>query len=155
MPRRRVTDDDDDDDDYRGTQTQTQASQATQSSSTALTAAEVDKKAKEVVKYLLLMDVKKVPIKRADISKNVMKEAGRQLNSVLDRATKELKDVFGLHLVEVDKKTRSYALVSELDHEARASHHVSDRDLDKIALLMPILGERGMRLFFRIAFYED
>ena len=88
MPRRRVVEDDDDDDgDYRGgTQTQSQAAPATQS--TALTPSEVNKKAKEVVKYLLLMDVKKVPVKRADIAKNVMKDHARSLNAVLERATK-------------------------------------------------------------------
>ena len=89
MPRRRVVEDDDDDDDYRGG-TQSQAASATQSGtqSAALTPSEINKKAKEVVKYLLLMDVKKVPVKRADIAKNVMKENARSLNTVLEKATK-------------------------------------------------------------------
>ena len=140
MPRRRVVEDDDDDDaDYRATQTQ--ASQQTQSSSTALTAAEIDKKAKEVVKYLLLMEVKKVAVRKSDISKHVMKENGRQINTVLDKATKELRDVFGLRLAQVDRKSKTYALVSELDSEARAAHCSTERDLEKMALLMPILGE--------------
>jgi len=139
MPRRRVVEDDDDDDaDYRATQTQ--ASQQTQSSSTALTAAEIDKKAKEVVKYLLLMEVKKVAVRKSDISKHVMKENGRQINTVLDKATKELRDVFGLRLAQVDRKSKTYALVSELDSEARAAHCSTERDLEKMALLMPILG---------------
>lgn len=139
MPRRRVVEDDDDDDaDYRGTQTQ--ASQPTQSTTTSLTAAELEKKAKEVVKYLLLMEVKKVAVRKSDISKHVMKENGRQINAVLDKATKELHDVFGLSLVQVDRKTKTYALVSELDPEARAAHRYTERDLEKMALLMPILG---------------
>ena len=89
MPRRRVVEDDDYDDDYRGG-TQSQATPATQSGtqSAALTPSEINKKAKEVVKYLLLMDVKKVPVKRADIAKNVMKENARSLNTVLEKATK-------------------------------------------------------------------
>ena len=89
MPRRRVVEDDDDDDDYRGG-TQSQAAPAIQSGtqSAALTPSEINKKAKEVVKYLLLMDVKKVPVKRADIAKNVMKENARSLNTVLEKATK-------------------------------------------------------------------
>ena len=141
MPRRRVVEDDDDDDaDYRGTQTQ--ATQQTQSTTTTtLTAAELEKKAKEVVKYLLLMEVKKVAVRKSDISKHVMKENGRQINAVLDKATQELHDVFGLSLVQVDRKTKTYALVSELDPEARAAHRYTERDLEKMALLMPILGE--------------
>jgi len=141
MPRRRVVEDDDDDDDYRGG-TQSQAAPATQSGtqSAALTPSEVNKKAKEVVKYLLLVDVKKVPVKRADIAKNVMKENARSLNTVLEKATKELKDVFGFDLIEVDKKSKTYLLVSELDADARTLHYRNERDLEKMALVMPILG---------------
>ena len=77
MPRRRVVEDDDDDgdDDYRAPATQAAATQATQSQT--LTASEVDKKAKEVIKYLLLTHVKNIPIKRADITKNVIKDGAK------------------------------------------------------------------------------
>ena len=79
MPRPRVVredDDDDGDDDYRAPASQAPAaSQATQSN--ALTQSEIDKKAKEVIKYLLLTNVKNVPVKRIDITKNVIKDGSK------------------------------------------------------------------------------
>ena len=155
MPRRRVIEDDDDDEndaDYRGSQAAPSASQATTTAtqSTALTASEIDKKTKDVIKYLLLMDVKKVPIKRIDINKNVIKEGSRSFNAIMDKAKRELKAVFGLDLLEIDKKNKVYVLVSELDQEARAMHLLADRDLEKLALLMPILGERRMTMRMRM-----
>ena len=53
----------------------------------------------------------------------------------------ELKDVFGFDLIEVDKKSKTYLLVSELDADARALHYRNERDLEKMALIMPILGK--------------
>lgn len=141
MPRRRVVEDEDDgDDDYRGPATQAPAaSQATQSS--ALTSSEVNKKAKEVIKYLLLMNVKNVPVKRVDITKNVIKEGSRGYGAVLEKAKKELKDVFGFDLVEIDNKSgKSYVLVTDLDDSARSLHHFDDKELEKMAVIMPILG---------------
>jgi len=135
MPRRRVAEDDDDVD-FNGTQTQNQ----TQTQSTTLTPSEIDKKAKEVVKYLMLQDCKKVPIKRVDINKNVIKEGSRQFGTIIEKASKELKKVFGIDLVEVDKKNKVYILVSGLSEAARDSHLHSDRELEKMAILMPILG---------------
>jgi len=141
MPRRRVVEDDDDgDDDYRAPASQAPAaSQATQSS--ALTHAEVDKKAKEVIKYLLLTNVKNVPIKRNDLTKNVIKEGSRSFSAIIEKAKKELKNVFGLDLVEIDGKSgKTYLLVSELDEEARLLQEVKNTELEKMALIMPILG---------------
>ena len=150
MPRRRVIEDEDDDEndaDYRGssaasqaTPSASQATQSTQSGAGALTPSEIDKKAKDVIKYLLLMDVKKAPIKRIDINKNVIKEGSRHFNAVMEKAKRELKAVFGLDLVEIDKKNKVYVLVTELDKEARKMHQLADRDLEKMALLLPILG---------------
>jgi len=141
MPRRRVVEDDDDDgdDDYRAPATQAAATQATQSQT--LTASEVDKKAKEVIKYLLLTHVKNIPIKRADITKNVIKDGAKGYSAILTKAKNELQSVFGFELVEIDNKSgKTYLLISELDNDARALHDVNGKELEKMALIMPILG---------------
>ncbi|MEE6505751.1 hypothetical protein FKM82_005645 [Ascaphus truei] len=66
---------------------------------------QVNLKVSEVVQYLLVRDQKKLPIKRADIVKNVVKEYKDVYPEILIRAKKILQQVFGFQLEEIDTKT--------------------------------------------------
>lgn len=56
----------------------------------------------DIVRYLLSADQRKLPIKRADITKNVVKENGRAFSSLMAQAAEKLRSVFGIELVEIE-----------------------------------------------------
>ncbi|KAM9112665.1 non-structural maintenance of chromosomes element 3 homolog isoform 2-T2 [Pangshura tecta] len=68
----------------------------------------------ELVQYLLVKDQKKIPIKRADILKNVIKDYRGIYSEIIKRAGRTLQQVFGLQLMEIDPKHHIYILVSNL-----------------------------------------
>ncbi|XP_042702633.1 non-structural maintenance of chromosomes element 3 homolog isoform X1 [Chrysemys picta bellii] len=68
----------------------------------------------ELVQYLLVKDQKKIPIKRADILKNVIKDYRGVYSEIIKRAGRTLQQVFGLQLMEIDPKHHTYILVSIL-----------------------------------------
>ncbi|MGH0124646.1 UNVERIFIED_CONTAM: hypothetical protein FKN15_036719 [Acipenser sinensis] len=108
-----------------------------------LTPAQVDRKMAEVVQFILIKDQKKVPIKRADIVKHVVKEYKNIYNEIMKRVCKTFEQVFGLKLVEIDVKHHCYILVNKLEH-------VEDDNLSlggspKTGLLLVILGIIFMR----------
>lgn len=99
---------------------------------------ELNRKASELVRYLLFMDRKKYPIKRADISKNVLKEHAKAFNQVFERAKKDLQKVFGIDVVEIEVgKSKGYILINE----SIAQGNLIDwgDDLPKIGLLLVVL----------------
>lgn len=99
---------------------------------------ELNRKASELVRYLLFMDRKKYPIKRADITKNVLKEHGKAFNQVFERAKKDLQKVFGIDVVEIEVgKSKGYILINE----SIAQGNLIDwgDDLPKIGLLLVVL----------------
>ena len=80
------------------------------------------------------MDRKKYPIKRADITKNVLKEHAKAFNQVFERA----KKVFGIDVVEIEVgKSKGYILINE----SIAHGNLIDwgDDLPKIGLLLVVL----------------
>ncbi|XP_073177653.1 non-structural maintenance of chromosomes element 3 homolog isoform X1 [Lepidochelys kempii] len=98
--------------DYALTQTQT-ASQV-QRNLERFSGAQVDQKVSELVQFLLIKDQKKIPIRRADILKNVIKDYKEVYCEIINRASRTLQQVFGLQLVEIDTKHHIYILVSNL-----------------------------------------
>ncbi|KPP70596.1 melanoma-associated antigen G1-like [Scleropages formosus] len=84
-----------------------------------LTPAQVDRKVAEVVQFILIKDQKKVPIKRADIVKNVIKEYKNIYPEIIKRANMKFEKVFGFQLVEVDPKNHAYILVNKLEQNPR------------------------------------
>ncbi|XP_064161241.1 necdin-like 2 [Anguilla rostrata] len=80
-----------------------------------LTPAQVDQKMAEVVQFILIKDQKKIPIKRADIVKHVMKEYRNIYSEVMKRVTKTFERVFGLTLLEIDTKNHLYILINKLE----------------------------------------
>ncbi|KAK2185794.1 hypothetical protein NP493_222g02010 [Ridgeia piscesae] len=94
----------------------------------------------DLVQYLLIMDQKKIPIKKLDINKYVLKEHSRAFNMFFRRAKTTLKEVFGINLIELDAKQKSYILVNILENDDDRAHLVwPPEDNAKMGLLMVIL----------------
>ncbi|XP_042885391.1 non-structural maintenance of chromosomes element 3 homolog [Penaeus japonicus] len=60
--------------------------------------------ASNVCNYLLVSDCKKIPAKRADIVKSVLKEHSRHFKEVMAEANQILERVYGYKVVELEKK---------------------------------------------------
>ncbi|NXW52754.1 NSE3 protein, partial [Nyctiprogne leucopyga] len=99
---------------------------------------QVNQKVSELVQFLLVKDQKKIPIKRVDILKKVIREYKDVYSEIVNRAGRTLQQVFGLQLVEIDTKHHIYILTSDLP---RAEGEIMHRDNQtaKLGLLMVIL----------------
>ncbi|XP_028923571.1 non-structural maintenance of chromosomes element 3 homolog isoform X2 [Ornithorhynchus anatinus] len=100
--------------------------------------AQVDQKVNELVQYLLVKDQKKLPIKRADILRNVIKEYKGVSSEIVKGAGQVLEKVFGLHLKEIDQKNHVYIIVNMLERLEGDNMRVDDNTA-KMGLLMVIL----------------
>ncbi|XP_067880367.1 necdin-like 2 [Heterodontus francisci] len=103
-----------------------------------LTPAAVDRKVSEVVQYILIMEQKKVPVKRKDIIKHVLKDYRSIYTEIMKRTTRTFHQVFGLDLVEIDPKTHAYILVNKLERVEGDNMNWGDA-APKMGLLMVIL----------------
>ncbi|KAM9752551.1 necdin-like 2 [Menidia menidia] len=86
-----------------------------------VTSAQVDQKTAEVVQYFLVKDQKKIPVRRAELVKNVVKEYRNIYPEILKRAARIFDQVFGLKLVEIDNRNHMYILVNNLETSDSAS----------------------------------
>ncbi|XP_039567149.1 uncharacterized protein LOC120503071 isoform X2 [Passer montanus] len=75
---------------------------------------QVNQKVSELVQFLLVKDQKKIPIKRADMLKNIIREYRDAYTEIVRRADRTLQEVFGLQLVEIDTKRHIYILINNL-----------------------------------------
>ncbi|XP_067412319.1 non-structural maintenance of chromosomes element 3 homolog [Emydura macquarii macquarii] len=103
-----------------------------------LSPAQVEQKVSELVQFLLVKDQKKIPIKRADILKNVIKDYKSVYSEIINRAGRTLKQVFGLQLVEIDSKHHIYILISNLPR-LEGENLKRDDSMAKLGLLTVIL----------------
>ncbi|NWU73756.1 NSE3 protein, partial [Pterocles burchelli] len=99
---------------------------------------QVNQKVSELVQFLFVKDQKKIPIKRADILKKVIREYKDVYSEIVNRAGKILQQVFGLQLVEIDSKHHIYILTSNLPR-ANGENMRQDNQTAKLGLLMVIL----------------
>ncbi|KAJ8308959.1 hypothetical protein KUTeg_013833 [Tegillarca granosa] len=111
------TRDRDSDDEY--TSSQAPASQAlsqAQKTIASMDRGEKEKRLNDLVQYLLVMDQKKIPIKKQDINKHVLKEFSKAFPVMIKLAADKLRNVFGIELVPLDDKLKgSYILVNKID----------------------------------------
>lgn len=103
-----------------------------------LTPAQVDQKTAEVVQYFLVKDQKKIPVRRADLVKHVVKEYRNIYPEIIKRAARTFDQVFGLKLVEIDQKNHMYILINKLETTEGASP-ISCPTNPKMGLLFVIL----------------
>ncbi|XP_074874736.1 non-structural maintenance of chromosomes element 3 homolog isoform X3 [Buteo buteo] len=99
---------------------------------------QVNQKVSELVQFLLVKDQKKIPIKRADMLKKVIREYKDVYSEIVNRAGKTLQQVFGLQLVEIDTKHHIYILTSDLPRAEGENLH-RDNQTAKLGLLLVIL----------------
>ncbi|NWZ14711.1 NSE3 protein, partial [Agelaius phoeniceus] len=92
----------------------------------------------ELVQFLLVKDQKKIPIKRADMLKNVIREYRNAYAEIVRRADRILQEVFGLQLVEIDTKRHIYILINNLPH-AEGQHLCRGKEKEEMGLLLVIL----------------
>ncbi|XP_039527265.1 necdin-like 2 [Pimephales promelas] len=76
---------------------------------------QIDRKVAEVVQFILIKDQKKIPIRRADIVKHVIKDYKLLYTDIMNRVCRTFDQVFGLKLVETDPKNHVYILINKLD----------------------------------------
>lgn len=103
-----------------------------------LTPAQVDQKTAEVVQYFLVKDQKKIPIRRADLVKHVVKEYRNIYPEIMKRAARTFDQVFGLKLVEIDTKNHMYILINKLE-TAEGASPIKSPSNPKTGLLFVIL----------------
>ncbi|KAL9959765.1 hypothetical protein ACROYT_G033120 [Oculina patagonica] len=121
------------------TQTAKSQSQKTQNQK-EISKDELKRKVVEVVRYLIFTDRKKYPIKRGDITKNVLKEHSRAFNQIFNQAKTNLQKVFGIEVEEIEVgKTKGYILVDGSKTEEEDQLIDWGDDLPKIGLLMVVL----------------
>ncbi|NXG25272.1 NSE3 protein, partial [Grallaria varia] len=92
----------------------------------------------ELVQFLLVKDQKKIPIKRADMLKNVIREYRDAYTEIVNQAGRTLQEVFGLRLVEINPKRHTYILVNNLPR-AEGNHPCRGKEKAKLGLLTVIL----------------
>ncbi|NWV27264.1 NSE3 protein, partial [Origma solitaria] len=92
----------------------------------------------ELVQFLLVKDQKKIPIKRAEILKSVIRDYKEASSEILNKAGRTLQEVFGLQLVEIDTKRHAYILINNLPHP-EGNYLCKDKDKEKMGLLLVIL----------------
>ncbi|XP_034996608.1 non-structural maintenance of chromosomes element 3 homolog [Zootoca vivipara] len=100
---------------------------------------QVELKANELVQFFLFKDQKKLPIKRADILKHVVKDYKDVFPEILRRANGILQLVFGMELVEIDPKNHTYIVINKLPPLKQKSFEDNDI-VCKMGLLLAILG---------------
>ncbi|KAM5221853.1 melanoma-associated antigen D4-like [Ctenodactylus gundi] len=98
----------------------------------------LQERANKLVKYLMIKDYKKIPIKRSDMVKDVIREYDEHFPEVIERATYTLEKKFGIHLKEIDKEEHLYILICTRDSSARLLGKT--KDTPRLSLLLVILG---------------
>ncbi|NXO21594.1 NSE3 protein, partial [Cisticola juncidis] len=88
----------------------------------------------ELAQFLLIKDQKKLPIKRADILKHIIREYRDAYSEIVNKAGRSLQEIFGLKLVEIDSKRHIYILVNSL-----ANSEGKCQEKEKMGLLLVIL----------------
>uniref|UniRef100_A0ABI7WAN3 MAGE domain-containing protein n=1 Tax=Felis catus TaxID=9685 RepID=A0ABI7WAN3_FELCA len=95
----------------------------------------LQERANKLVKYLLVKD--KIPIKRSDMLKDVIKEYDEYFPEIIERASYALEKMFRVNLKEIDKQISLYILIST--QESSAGILGTTKDTPKLGLLMVIL----------------
>nr|KAF6268059.1 hypothetical protein mPipKuh1_008334 [Pipistrellus kuhlii] len=86
----------------------------------------------------IMEDYKKIPIKRSDMMKDVIREFDEHFPEIIERATYTLEKKFGIHLKEIDKEEHLYILTCTRDSSARLLGKT--KDTPRLSLLLVILG---------------
>ncbi|XP_008316303.1 necdin-like 2 [Cynoglossus semilaevis] len=108
-----------------------------------VTPAQLDHKASEVVQYFLVKQQKKIPVRRADLVKHVVKEYRNIFPEIMKSASKTLDQVFGLKLVEIDNKNHLYILISKLENVDGPHTSVSSPKVGLLFVILSVIFMKG------------
>jgi len=108
QPTQEVSDDEMEEDDVEMTQGSSQAILSDNDRRTL---------AGHVVNYMLVADCKKLPVKRTEINKGVLKEHSKQFNNVMAEVARILSKVYGYKVVDLEKG--QYILVNNMSATLR------------------------------------
>ncbi|NXL86236.1 NSE3 protein, partial [Alectura lathami] len=128
-----ATQEDDEDEEFGMVQTQTPTQ--LQRNLESRSQDEINRKVTEMVQFVLVKDQKKIPIKRVDILKKVIREYKDVYMEIFSRAGRILREVFGMQLVEIDTKHHVYILTSSLPR-AEGENLKQDIQTAKLGLLI-------------------
>ncbi|RIB28767.1 MAGE family-domain-containing protein [Gigaspora rosea] len=71
-----------------------------------LSTEELERKVKDVVRLALSSELRKIPLKRDEITRKVLHEHSRAFTVVMSKARERLRDIFGMDLVELPAKEK-------------------------------------------------
>ncbi|XP_037539980.1 necdin-like 2 [Nematolebias whitei] len=86
-----------------------------------------------------MKDQKKIPVRRADLVKYVVKDYRTIYPEIIKRAAQTFEQVFGLKLVEIDPKLHIYILVNNLEVATSRASPVKCPVNPKMSLLFVVL----------------
>uniref|UniRef100_A0A9L0JU00 MAGE domain-containing protein n=1 Tax=Equus asinus TaxID=9793 RepID=A0A9L0JU00_EQUAS len=98
----------------------------------------LDERANALVQFLLVKYQAKVPIKRSEMVKFIIREYKDECLDIINRANNKLECVFGYQLKEIDPKNHSYIIINKLGHH-KGEPVASNLDTPKLGLLMVVL----------------
>lgn len=98
----------------------------------------LQERANKLVKYLMLKDYTKVPIRRSEMLRDIIREYTDVYPEIIERASFVLEKKFGIQLKEIDKEEHLYILIST--PESLAGILATTKDIPKLGLLLVILG---------------
>ncbi|XP_005411419.1 PREDICTED: melanoma-associated antigen D1 isoform X1 [Chinchilla lanigera] len=101
-------------------------------------AALLQERANKLVKYLMLKDYTKVPIRRSEMLRDIIREYTDVYPEIIERASFVLEKKFGIQLKEIDKEEHLYILIST--PESLAGVLGTTKDTPKLGLLLVVLG---------------
>eukprot|EP00116_Pleurobrachia_bachei_P019067 sb/3479329/ len=94
----------------------------------------------DLARYLLFADKKNIPVKRADVAKNVLKDHHRLFPTVLEGARKHLKETFDFSVCEIDdKRGKMYILKNDSKAEGLQQLTRPSHSLPQLGLLTVVL----------------
>ncbi|KAE8753184.1 hypothetical protein FOCC_FOCC000107 [Frankliniella occidentalis] len=102
---------------------------------------EIKELARTAVRYMLMNDFDKVPIKHSDIVRNVTKNISKNTGQVIQLAGKMLKDVYGIKLVEDHSKNpKQYLLINNMKFQEHiALSPTTQAEMTLLTIILTIL----------------
>ncbi|XP_034246669.1 non-structural maintenance of chromosomes element 3 homolog [Thrips palmi] len=96
--------------------------------------------ARLTVRFMLMQDFDKVPIKHSDILKNILKNTLKSAADVMPIAIKMLRDIYGIRVVDGGYRTKHYLLINSLKHQEHVSNSAAvQADLGLLAIILSLI----------------
>ncbi|CAG8477269.1 29376_t:CDS:2 [Racocetra persica] len=104
-----------------------------------LSSEEIERKVKDIVRLALASELRKVPLKRDEITRKVLHEHSRAFTVVMNKVRERLRDIFGVDLVELPAKEKKAVTSSGTTRRGGAN---KDKSSSKSYALQNILPQK-------------